>query len=149
MDKRPIDTTRRGTVLRLALYVVAIAALCAPMYVCAQAVGNAPNTPTTVTVKKAGDAATVTWSAPTAYSDGSALGAANITYTVYSAAPGAPWKIAAAAVSVLSWTSTPLTKGAQCYTVTDSVLALESGPAAAVCISVGVAANPPGAIGVR
>jgi hypothetical protein len=149
MYKRPLDTRWPALLLRTTLYAVVIAALCAPMYVCAQASGNAPGTPTLLLVKKASDTVTVSWPAPTQYSDNTALGSVPLTYTVYSAAPGAPWKPAASALTVLSWTSPPLPKGPQCYTVTASTSGLESAAAAAACIGVGVPPNPPGAIGVK
>ncbi len=150
MDRKPLDTTRGRFRARLPLYAV-VSLLFSPLNGYAQVTGTAPAAPTVALTKKAGDTVTVYWIAPSTYSDGSALGTApSITYTVYSAAPGAAWKPAGVtAAGVLTWTSPPLLKGSTCYAVTDSVSALESVASAAVCIGVGVAANPPGAVGVK
>lgn len=142
-----IDTARRVSELSCLLYAVVLIALMTPHTVLAQVSGTAPLSPTLGFLERLGNTATLTWPAITHWSDGSAFPTPPpvLTYTVYSAAPGQPWKVAAT-VTALNWTSPPLsTAGDLCYVVTDTLLVggLESTPSAVLCIGVGLAAQPP------
>ncbi len=144
-----LDTSARVSPLRLTLLAVALAAFLYPGKLPAQAAGTAPAAPTLLTVKRVGDTATVFWSAPTSYTDGTALGTAVLTYTVYAAAPGATWKVLSGGINTLTYTTAALPKGSQCYAITDSVAGLESAATPALCLGVSTAANPPAAAGIR
>lgn len=112
----------------------------------AQVNGNAPNNNTPALLVRLGTPVTVRWAAPLQFHDGTPLGAAALTYSVYSAVPGAPWKVAASALSGTTWVSPPLTvKAGSCYLITAWVLGLESIPTPSVCVLVGVAPGAPGA----
>lgn len=143
-----LDTFTRVAALRLFLYAVLVAAAWAPTALLAQVTGNAPTGQKILLVEPLGNTATLNWVAPTAYHDGTPLGTAVLSYTVYAAAPGAPWKAATPTnITARTWTSAPLTvKGPVCYIVTASVLGLESIPSAAVCEQVGVAPAAPGGL---
>lgn len=147
MRKIRIDTARRVSPLACLLYVVLLLALLTPQTLLAQVVGSAPLSPPLAFQERLGNPATVTWTLPTKWSDGSAFPTPPpvLTYTVYSAAAGQPWKVAAT-VSALTWTSPPLTTaGIVCYVVTDTLLVggLESLPSTVKCIGVGLAAQAP------
>lgn len=149
MRKIFLDTAQRVSLRRILLYAVLFIAACAPCRLPAQAIGTAPSNPTFVTVKKVGDTAQINWTTPSLWSDGSALGSVPLTYTLYSAAPGAPWTVRFAAGAALTHTTNPLTKGPLCFTTTSTAGGLESTASGAVCINVGVPPNPPAAISVK
>lgn len=147
MMKIRIDTARRASEIRCLLYAVGLIALLTPHTVLAQVSGTAPLSPPLMFLERLGNTTTVIWPATIKWSDGSAFPTPPpvLTYTVYSAAPGQPWKVAAT-VTALTWTSPPLsTAGAVCYVATDTLLVggLESTPSAVLCIGVGLAAQPP------
>ncbi len=148
MMKIRLDTACRVSRVRCLLYAVALIALLTPRALLAQVTGTAPLSPPLVFLERLGGTATVKIALPTHWSDGSAFPTPPpvLTYTVYSAAPGQPWTVAAT-VTALTWTSAPLTHaGPICYVVTDTLLVggLESLPSGVLCINVGLAAAAPG-----
>ncbi len=140
--QKPLDTFRRVTALRYALYAVLITLL-QPVPVLGQVTGSAPLSPKIMLVESLGNTATLSWSAPSTYTDGTSI-AVPVTYTIYAAAPGAPWKQVASALTVHTWTSAPLAvRGPVCYVVSAVVLGSESlGGSPAACEQVGPPAPP-------
>lgn len=88
--------------------------------------------------------ATLTWVAPTAYTDGSAI-SSPITYTVYQGAKGSPSKtIAQANLTGLTLTLSGLAPSVICWEVTATVAGQESAHSAEVCKSFLVPSVPTG-----
>ncbi len=129
---------------RLTLYLVVLMALCLPSF--AQVTGNAPATvPSTSNTVKVGDPGLISWSVPTKFADptGSPIPTtAVITYNVYQATPGTPWKLVAT-VSAPTFTSAPVMAD-QCWTITDVISAQESVGDGPACLKAMYAGNPPG-----
>lgn len=143
-----LDTSARVSLRRFSLYVVLLIASCAPCRVPAQGLGNAPATPTVTTVKKVGDSALITWSAPSTYSDGTALGSVALTYTLYSAVPGAPWTVRSTGAG-LGHTTLALPKGTQCFGVTVTAAGIESILSGVRCLNAVLAPSAPGTLAIQ
>lgn len=140
--KNPLDTFRRVAATRRVLYAVVLAAALAPTALLAQITGTAPTAPKILLVETLGNTATLNWTPPTQYADSSPIGTAVLSYSIYAAAPGTPWKPVASSAA-RTWTSAPLTlSGPMCYMVTAHVLGLESVASGAVCEQVGPPSAP-------
>lgn len=78
--------------------------------------------------------AAVSWSAPTANTDGSAIPAGALTYNLYQGLTGAEVKVQSALTAAATTVTAGLTAGtSQCFTVTAVEAGVESAPSAETC----------------
>jgi hypothetical protein len=90
---------------------------------------------------------TLKWTAPTTYTDKTAIGSAAITYNVYGAAQGSPLVLLTPGLTTASNIRTNVNPGTICYAVTAVIASQESAQTIPVCTTVSPSApNSPGGL---
>lgn len=79
---------------------------------------------------------TITWTAPTQFTDGSSIGSAPVTYNLYGALSGVPLQQLATGLTNLSTVRTNVNPGNQCYALTAVVGGVESAQSNVSCVNV-------------